>query len=119
MANTRYSLRYLPIFYQDLEEKVMYIADQLQNIQAANELIDNVENAILKRASCAESFEPHRSAKERRYNYYRIYVNNFTVYYVVIDDEGSEKIMEVRRFLYNKQNSKKIIWLYGMRTLII
>ena len=27
-------------------------------------------------------------------------------YYVVIDDEGSDKIMEVRRFLYNKQNQK-------------
>ena len=90
MANTKYNLRYLPIFYQDLEEKAMYIADKLQNVQAANELIDDVENAILKRVSCAESFEPYRSVKERRYNYYRIYVNNFTVYYVVIDDEGSK-----------------------------
>ena len=46
----------------------------------------------------AESFEPYRSLRERRYPYYRIYVKNFVVYYVVIDDEGEDKIMEVRRF---------------------
>ena len=38
--------------------------------------------------------------------YYRIYVKNYIVYYVVIDDENPDKIMEVRRFLYNKQNQK-------------
>ena len=27
------------------------------------------------------------------------------VYYVVIDDEGQDKIMEIRRFLYDKQDS--------------
>ena len=54
----------------------------------------------------AEAFEPYHSASERRYKYYRIYVKNYIVYYVVIDDEGSDKIMEVRRFLYNKQNQK-------------
>lgn len=48
MADTKYILRYLPLFYEELEEKV--------------------------------------------------------VYYVVPDDEGSNKIMEVRHFLYNKQN---------------
>ena len=26
-----------------------------------------------------------------------------------IDDEGSDKIMEVRRFLYNKQNQKELV----------
>ena len=39
--------------------------------------------------------------------YYRIYVKNYIVYYVVIDDEGPDKIIEIRRFLYNKQNQKK------------
>lgn len=73
MSDTKYELRYLPLFYQDLEEKLMY------------------------------------SPKERRYNYYRIYVNNYVVYYVVIDDEGPDKIMEVRRFLYNKQNREELI----------
>ena len=104
MVDTKYILRYLPWFYEELEEKVVYIAETLKNPQAANDLLNSVESAILERLPNAESFEPYRSLKERRYPYYRIYVKNFVIYYVVIDDEGPKKIMEVRRFLHNRQN---------------
>ena len=83
---------------------MVYIAETLKNPQAANDLLNSVESAILERLPNAESFEPYRSLKERRYPYYRIYVKNFVIYYVVIDDEGPKKIMEVRRFLHNRQN---------------
>lgn len=109
MAEIQYELRYLPLFYRDLEQKVLYISDVLHNPKAANDLLDAVESAILERLPIAESFEPYHSLKERRYKYYRIYVKNFVVYYVVIDDEGSKKIMEVRRFLYNRQDSEKLV----------
>lgn len=109
MGDTNYKLRYLPLFYRDLEEKIVYIAETLQNPKAANDLLNDVENAIFERLPNAESFEPYHSAKERRYKYYRIYVKNYIVYYVVIDNEGSDKIMEVRRFLYNKQNWKELV----------
>ncbi len=104
MVDTKYILRYLPLFYEELEEEVVYIAETLKNPQAANDLLNSVESAILERLPNAESFEPYRSLKERRYPYYRIYVKNFVIYYVVIDDEGPKKIMEVRRFLHNRQN---------------
>lgn len=109
MASSNYKLRYLPMFYEDLSEKITYINETLQNPQAANNLLDLVEKAILDRQPVAESFEQYHSMKERRYPYYRIYVKNYVVYYVVIDDEGPEKVMEVRRFLYNKQNTKKLL----------
>jgi len=81
----------------------------LQNEKAANDLLDAVETAIMERLPIAEAFKPYHSVKERRYKYYRIYVKNFIIYYVVIDNEGSKKIMEVRRFLYNKQNREQLI----------
>ncbi|MBR6536395.1 MAG: type II toxin-antitoxin system RelE/ParE family toxin [Lachnospiraceae bacterium] len=109
MADIQYVLRYLSLFYEDLEQKVVYIAETLHNEKAANDLLDAVEQAILERLPVAESFEPYHSAKERRYKYYRIYVKNFVVYYVVIDDEGSNKIMEVRRFLYNKRDRETLV----------
>ncbi len=109
MGNVKYKLRYLPLFYDDLEEKIVYIAEKLHNEKAANDLLDEVEKAILERWPVAESFEPYHSLKERRYPYYRIYVKNFVVYYVVIDDEEDGKIMEVRRFLYNKQDAGRFI----------
>ena len=109
MTNTKYTLRYLPLFYEDLEEKVVYIAEKLHNVKAAYDLIDEVEQAILERQPVAESFEPYHSFRERRYLYYRIYVKYFVIYYVVIVDEGDNKIMEVRRFLYEGQNVKSLI----------
>lgn len=104
MADAKYTLRYLPLFYEELEEKAVYIAEKLQNPQAANDLLNVVENAILERLPDAEFFEPYHSMAERKYLYYRIYIKNFIIYYVVIDDELPNKIMEVRRFLYNRQN---------------
>ena len=109
MTNKKYMLRYLPLFYKDLEEKIVYIAEELHNEKAANDLLDEVEEAILERQPVAESFEPYRSLRERRYPYYRFYVKNFVIYYVVIDDEGEDKIMEVRRFLYNKPNDSRLL----------
>ena len=62
-------------------------------------MIDDVEIAILDRLKNPLSFEPYHSVKERDYPYYRIYVKNYVVYYVVIDD-----VMEVRRLLYGARD---------------
>lgn len=109
MDRGKYKLRYLPLFYEDLEQKVLYISEKLHNVQAANDLIDEVEKAILERLPVAESFEQYQSLKERKYQYYRIYVKNYVIYYVVIDDEYDGKIMEVRRFLHNLQDRNRIV----------
>lgn len=39
MGKTKYTLRYLPLFYDDLEELVLYISDVLCNKKAASDLI--------------------------------------------------------------------------------
>ncbi len=109
MFSKKYRLSYLPLFYDDLDEKVTYIAEKLKNPKAANDLLDNVESAIMERLPVAESFEPYHSVRERRYPYYRIYVDNYIIYYVVIDDDPNDLIMEVRRFLYNGQNRDNIV----------
>lgn len=57
----------------------------------------------------AESFEPYHSVRERRYSYSRIYVDNYIIYCVVIDDNPNDLVMEVRRFLYNGQNRDNMV----------
>ncbi|NBK92013.1 type II toxin-antitoxin system RelE/ParE family toxin [bacterium 1XD21-13] len=109
MFSKKYRLSYLPLFYDDLDEKVTYIAEKLKNPKAANDLLDKVESAIMERLPVAESFEPYHSVRERRYSYYRIYVDNYIIYYVVIDDDPNDLVMEVRRFLYNGQNRDNIV----------
>ena len=104
-----YILRYLPLFYEDLEEKITYISEDLANPGAALDLLDAVEAAILKRLPNAESFGQYHSQMDHQYPYYHINVKNFMIFYVVINDEGPKKIMEVRRFLYKGQNRDELV----------
>ena len=99
-----YILRYLPLFEQDLMSARDYIAFDLQNPAAAMQLVEDTEAAILKRLKNPTDFEVYHSKKDRRYPYYRIYIRNFTVFYVVIED-----VMEIRRFVYSKRNLSEII----------
>ena len=48
MGNKKYDVRFLPLFEEDLYEIVTYITERLKNPVAANKLIDDVENAIIK-----------------------------------------------------------------------
>ena len=92
MVESKYTLRYLPKYVEDLNEIVDYIIHKLKNVTAANNFVDEVERAICKRLNNPNSFEPYQSAKDRQHTYYRIKVKNFTIFYVVIED-----VMEVRR----------------------
>ena len=99
MADKKYRIRYLPLFEQDLVQTVSYITNVLKNPDAAEKLANDVEEAILERLHNPLAFEPYPSVKKRKYPYYRIYVRNYVVYYVVMGD-----IMEVRRFLYGARD---------------
>ena len=96
-----YKLQFLSLFEEDLNKIVDYISLQLQNPKAALELVDEVHEAILSRLPSAESFEVYPSRKERPLDYYRIYVQNYIIFYVV-DDE----VMEVRRILHGRRDWK-------------
>ena len=104
MQNETFQLRYLPLFEQDLLETIDYITNVLQNEDAADHLIDDIEKAILKRLSNPLSYEPFPSAKQRDYPYYRIYVRNYTIFYVVIGN-----VMEVRRLIYNARDIDRLL----------
>lgn len=104
MMKNKYSLRYLPKYEEDLNEIIDYIVYKLHSPNSALNLIDKIENAILHRLNCPLSFEPFQSNRKRKYPYYRIYVDNFVVYYVVIED-----VVEVRRILYKSRNMENLI----------
>ena len=99
-----YKLRYLPMFEWDLAAARDYIAFDLENPIAAMRLVEDTEAAIHKRLKNPLGYEPYRSKKDREHPYYRIYIRNYTVFYVVI-----ENVMEVRRFTYSKRNISEII----------
>ena len=104
MDKRRFELRYLPLFRSDLAEIVGYIALRLHNPDAASALVDAVEAAIMERTTCADAFEPYPSKRERQHPYYRIYVKNYTIYYIVVGN-----VMEVHRILYNKRSTDRLL----------
>jgi plasmid stabilization system protein ParE len=99
-----FRLRYLPLFQQDVAETMDHIAIQLKNPIAAHQFMEEVETAIEERLSFPLAYEPYPSSRKRAQKYYRIYVKNYTIFYVVIDD-----IMEVRRLLYSRRNLSELI----------
>ena len=103
MKNEKYKLRYLPLFEQDLIQTISYITNVLKNTDAAEKLVNDVEDAIQERLEYPLAFEPFPS-KQRDYPYYRIYIRNYVIYYVVIGD-----VMEVRRFLYGARDTNRYL----------
>ncbi|ANU53185.1 type II toxin-antitoxin system RelE/ParE family toxin [Acutalibacter muris] len=104
MDGKQYSLEFLPLFEEDLNEIVDYISIRLNNPTAAYRLVDDVQAAIRERLTCPEAFEPFPSARSRQNPYYRIYVRNFTIFYVVIGN-----VMQVRRILYSRRDFSELI----------
>ena len=100
----KYELKILPLFEEDMLEAAEYISEVLKNPSAAEKLIDETEKAIFKRLDSPLSFPAYKSKKHRDDTYYRIFVGNFTIFYVVNDN-----VMEVRRFIYSKRNIENII----------
>lgn len=98
----RYKIKYLESFNIDLLQTADYIANVLGNIDASSRLVIRIENAIFKRAENPLAFEPVKSNRDRKHPYYRIYVGNCIVFYVVIDD-----VMEVRRLVYRSRNIRE------------
>ena len=103
MKNEKYKLRYLPLFEQDLIQTISYITNVLKNTDAAEKLVNDIEDAIQESLESPLAFEPLPS-KKRDYPYYRIYIRNYVIYYVVIGD-----VMEVRRFLYGARDTNRYL----------
>ena len=100
----KFTLRYLPLFKDDLEQTILYISDVLHNPKSAEKLLDDVEDAIMKRLQYPLSFEPYHSLWEHKHEYYKIPVGNFFVFYVIIDN-----VIEVRRFIYGKRDFESLL----------
>lgn len=104
MNQNKYILKYLPSLYSELNEIVNYMKNTLKNINAANNLVDDIEKSIKLRVNYPDIFEVYRTNKNGKYNWYRIYVKNFTIFYTI-----KNNIMIVSHILYSKRDIDKLI----------
>lgn len=103
MGKRRYKLRYLPLFWDDLNSAVTYIAEVLKNPRAAERLLDDAEAAILEHLENPKFAAVYQGRPEGQTPYHWFSVGNYMVFYVVEDD-----VMEVRRFLYGARDLTKV-----------
>ena len=100
----QYELKYLPIFWDDLAQAVLYIRDVLGNHAAAERLIDEVEHAVLEHLENPTAAAIYKMTHERPLPYYWFPVGNYMVFYVVTGEA-----MEVRRLAYGARDLTKIV----------
>ena len=102
--NKKHEIKYSDLFYRDLSSILNYIKYELENVIAANHLFDEIVNEISNRVYNPESYEKYSSIRKRKDTYYRIYIKNYTIFYVV-----KNNVMEVRRIIYSRRNLKNIM----------
>lgn len=103
MNKKNYIIKYLPTFQDELYEIIYYIKNDLKNKYAANKLLYDVENVIKIRSNNPEDFEIYINNKKSKYNWYRIYIRNYIIFYIV-----QNNFMEIAHIIYNKRDITNI-----------
>ena len=104
MAKNKYTIRYLPSFSDELNEIIYYITFILKNKIAAQKLVKNIHKAIQNRSENPESYAIYKSKEDTKYNWYRIYVENFTIFYTVRNN-----IIEITHLIHSARDFDKLI----------
>ena len=104
MTKNKYTIEYLPSFSKELDEIIYYITFILKNKKVAKRLLQNVHNAIEQRSESPESYESYKSKVNMKYDWYKIYIGNFTIFYTV-----RNTIMEITHIIYNARNFDDLI----------
>ena len=100
----RYKIIHKQVFEKELSSIVNYILYALRNRNAAKNFYKNVVGAIESRACGLPSAFEVVSFAGLKKEYYRIYVNNYVVYYSL-----TENTMIVEHIFYSKQNILEIL----------
>ncbi len=99
----KYKLIISRFFKSDLEEAAEYIKIKYKNPQAAKRLISKANKAIHNRLFMPLAAEPYNPEGTDDV-YYRIYVDNYIVFYSVNGDT-----MEVRRFIHGSRDLGRLL----------
>ena len=104
MAKNKYTIKYTYTFTKQFNNILKYFIHKLQNKIGAENFYNEVITEIENRRENPESFEKYKSSRKRKNTYYRIYVKNYTIFYII-----KNNTMEIRRILYSRRNFKNLI----------
>ncbi|MDR1065451.1 MAG: type II toxin-antitoxin system RelE/ParE family toxin [Oscillospiraceae bacterium] len=104
-----YSLKYLPSAEQDLLDIVTYIAVDLLNPKAAEDLVDLYDHKMELLCEGVWRGQPLRGRlpeRIREYGYHWVAVNNYLVFYTY--DEDNMRIL-IHHICYGKRDLSKLL----------
>lgn len=106
MVENKYCLKITPKTNEDLEEIYSYIANELFNEDAAENLIKKIELSImrLKEFPFSCSFVADEILKNKGYR--KLIIENYIAFYIVNE---SDKQVVIIRILYDRQKYQDII----------
>ena len=101
-----YKIEYLPIAVQDMVEISTYIAKELNNPTAAENLADKMINSIERLAEFPYINAVYNPIRPLKNEYRRLTVDNYVVFYTV---DEMQKIVTIHRAIYGKRDYNKIL----------
>ena len=104
MKDKNYIIKYSPTFMSQFSNILNYFVHKLKNKIAAENFYNEVIQEIEKRSENPTIYEKYIGLKRRKDVYYKIYVKNYTIFYVV-----KNNTMEIRRILYSRRNFKELV----------
>jgi len=106
MVESKYRIKITPKANDDLDEIYSYIAEELFNEDAAENLIDKIENNIIRLRDFPLSCSLDEDDVLRSKGYRKLVVENYIAFYIV---DEIEKQVVIMRVLYGRQKYQDII----------
>lgn len=101
-----YELEYLPIALQDMSAIVSYIAHELDNPIAAENLASEFVEAAERTVQFPYANALYVPPKSLKHEYRKVFVRNYIMFYFV--DERSKKVT-IARVIYAKRDIGKLL----------
>ena len=98
-----YKIVYLPLAEADILDAVDYIAGKLDAPQAAQALLDELDDTVERISKYPYAHELYRTARPMRDEIRKVPVKGYVLYYAVLEDT-----VEIRRFLHVRRNRQDL-----------
>lgn len=106
MSKNSYSLKFTPKAGEDLEQVYSYISEKLFNSSAANDLLEKIEQNIMRLKNFPYSCSLVSDELLKSKGYRKLIIENYIVFHLINE---SEKQIVIMRILYGAQNYQEFL----------
>ncbi|MEH7225216.1 type II toxin-antitoxin system RelE/ParE family toxin [Bacillus sp. JJ1566] len=106
MEKSEFEIKITPKAYEDLDEIYGYIANELYNEDAADNLLEKMETNIMRLKEFPFSCSYVRDEILKNKGYRKLIVDNYIIFHLVNE---SDKEVVIMRVLYGKQKYQDLI----------